>query len=774
MRELLAAKVLAEDLATTLESEHRLFLLLEAEAAARTRQVEKIHAQELAAAQQAIRAAEAESAALAAQVAALYSSESWLVTAPLRSVATTVRRLGRAGRRTGGRVFQEAPLPRRWKERLRDILLKPLAALPALEENHSRAGGIALPAPAAVIGSEPDVFIWAIIDWHFRIQRPQHLARELANQGHRVFYFSGHFIDSAEPGFRIEDIEGAASLQVVYLHVSRAPSIYFGMPDRETKDSIAASLAAFLQWAESRSILSVIQHPFWKDFAETLPNRRLVYDLMDHHAGFADNAADVVAAEEELMRSADHMVVTSSFLEDVARAKNATVSVIRNAGEYSHFADAPDQVFEDDRGRRVIGYYGAISDWFDVELVEKVAQAHPDELVLLIGADTTGAQKKLARYPNVEMTGEVPYTRLPFYLHGFDVCILPFRVIPLTLATNPVKVYEYLSAGKPVVSVDLPEIAQFSDLVAKATHHDGFLALVDAALRDGPDAEAIAARRRFASEQTWAHRVSDLRAALSEARRPRASIIVVTYNNLVFTQECLSSLESHTEYPNFEVIVVDNGSIDGTPDFLTRWAEGAPNRSAILNDDNKGFAAANNQGLRVATGEYLVLLNNDTFVTPGWLGSLIRHLARDSDLGLVGPVTNNIGNEARVDICYSDMDEMRRRALAYTSRHLGALYKVSTVAFFCAAMTRSTYEAIGDLDEAFAVGFFEDDDYCRRVGLAGKSVAIAEDVFIHHHLSASFDALAAERRREIFEQNRKVYEAKWGGWTVHQYRHLGR
>jgi GT2 family glycosyltransferase len=368
------------------------------------------------------------------------------------------------------------------------------------------------------------------------------------------------------------------------------------------------------------------------------------------------------------------------------------------------------------------------------------------------------------------MTGEVPYTRLPFYLHGFDVCILPFRVIPLTLATNPVKVYEYLSAGKPVVSVDLPEIAQFGDLVAKAARHDEFLALVEAALRDGADAEAIAARRRFGSEQTWAHRVSDLRAALSEVRRPRASIVVVTYNNLVFTQACLSSLESNTEYPEFEVIVVDNGSTDGTPDFLRRWAEGAPNRSAILNDDNKGFAAANNQGLRVATGEFLVLLNNDTFVTPGWLGSLIRHLERDSDLGLVGPVTNNIGNEARIDIHYSDMEEMRRRALAYTSRHLGALYKVPTVAFFCVAMTRSTYEVIGDLDEAFAVGFFEDDDYCRRVGLAGKSVAIAEDVFIHHHLSASFDALAAERRREIFEQNRRVYEAKWGQWTMHEYR----
>jgi GT2 family glycosyltransferase len=85
-------------------------------------------------------------------------------------------------------------------------------------------------------------------------------------------------------------------------------------------------------------------------------------------------------------------------------------------------------------------------------------------------------------------------------------------------------------------------------------------------------------------------------------------------------------------------------------------------------------------------------------------------------------------------------------------------------------MPRSTWERVGPLDEAFGIGFFEDDDYCRRVEAAGLRVACADDVFVHHHLSASFDALKAERKRELFERNKAIYEAKWGPWVPHAYR----
>ncbi|HBK56284.1 MAG TPA: glycosyl transferase family 2, partial [Xanthomonadales bacterium] len=193
-------------------------------------------------------------------------------------------------------------------------------------------------------------------------------------------------------------------------------------------------------------------------------------------------------------------------------------------------------------------------------------------------------------------------------------------------------------------------------------------------------------------------------------------------------------------------------------------------RRLILNEDNLGFAAGNNVGLAVAEGEFLILLNNDTFVTPGWVRGLTALLRREARLGLVGPVTNNIGNEARIDIAYPDMAAMLPAARRYTLAHPGQWLPLHTAAFFCVAMPRVVYQTVGGLDEAFGIGFFEDDDYCRRVEQAGWRIGCAEDVFVHHHLSATFEQKQPEERKALFERNKAIYEAKWGPWQPHAYR----
>jgi GT2 family glycosyltransferase/glycosyltransferase involved in cell wall biosynthesis len=618
-------------------------------------------------------------------------------------------------------------------------------------------------------GGKPDVLVWAVIDWHFRTQRPQHIARGLAAAGHRVFYVSNNLVDAPEPGFRAEPLDDSGRLYQIFLHAEGAPAIYFGAPTPQAVAQLRHSTGELLQWGDVGGALCIVQHPFWTDVAALVPGATLVYDCMDHHAGFGDNAPDVLAAEAELARSADLVLVTSDWLDRELEALNPDRAIVRNACDFAHFNAAPATRYAPTRAGKVIGYYGAIAEWFDIELVRGVARAFPDCTILLVGNDTAGAATHLSGESNIEFTGEVPYDRLPHYLHAFDVALLPFQVIPLTLATNPVKVYEYLSAGKPVVAVDLPEMRQFGDLVRRAPGRDAFLAAVGDALRE--DDPALVQRRiAFAREQTWLHRAEELDCALAGLRRPLASVVVLAYNNLDFTRACLASVESMSCWDNLEVIVVDNASTDGTREFLQAWEAAGPGRRAILNDANLGFAAGNNVGLAAARGDYLVLLNNDTYVTPGWIGTMVRHLARHPDIGILGPVTNNIGNEARIEIHYADMAEMQRKAAEYTRRHLGNLFDIQTVAFFCVAMPRSTWERVGPLDEAFGIGFFEDDDYCRRVEAAGLRVACADDVFVHHHLSASFDALKAERKRELFERNKAIYEAKWGAWTPHAYR----
>ncbi|NSX04484.1 glycosyltransferase [Cupriavidus gilardii] len=741
--------------------------------------------------QQSIAALNEEIGRLKTKIDEIYRSRSWRASAPLRALARMARhpstarlRLAHAAVRRRGGYVQVSRLAYKYYQRhgLDGIVRRLRLHFDGQVANIAAASAVIqtveatqCPDPSELLPAlspprNADVLVFGVIDWHFRFQRPQQLSLGFAKRGHRVFYISSELIPADRPGFLVSPIEGYDGVFQIKFHLVGLPNIYSSPAPERQRRQLLAGLAMLVEWTQASEYLSIVHHPFWLPLARALPRNSLVYDCMDHHEGFGHSAPEMISAERALMSEADALVVTSGWLYDVAHQRNVNTTIVRNACEFDHFANTPAQRFQDKHGRRVIGYYGAIAEWFDLDLLGKVAEAFPDCLILLVGADTCGAQQALKAYRNVEFVGEVPYRELPFYLYGFDICLLPFRVIDLTLATNPVKVYEYLCSGKPVVSVDLPELRQFGDLVYTADNADGFVSQCRAALAFDNDAPLRQRRIEFARQQTWEHRARELEEALAGSVRPLVSIVVVTYNNLDLTRKCLDSIERHTTGVRYEVVIVDNASQDGTPEFLRDYAASRPFVRLQLNSDNLGFSAANNQGLAMGKGDYLVILNNDTVVTSGWATGFIRHLRRDPTIGLIGPVTNNIGNEARIETTYQSLEEMPAEAARYTVGHMGESFDIHTLAFFCVMMPRTVYERIGGLDEAFGLGFFEDDDYCRRVQEIGMKCVCAEDVFVHHNLSASFNKLGEERKRKLMEKNKQIYEAKWGAWVPHQYR----
>jgi len=242
--------------------------------------------------------------------------------------------------------------------------------------------------------------------------------------------------------------------------------------------------------------------------------------------------------------------------------------------------------------------------------------------------------------------------------------------------------------------------------------------------------------------------------------RDSASVIVVTHGGLAFTRLCLETLLANSG-DDFELIVVDNGSADGTPAYLTRLAQGDARVRALLNGRNMGFAAACNQGLCLAGGDHLVLLNNDTMVAPGWLARLVAHL-RNPEVGLVGPVTNRIGNEAEIDTDYRTWGQFLALARRRARQCAGEWLQVRTPAMFCLALRRETYLRLGPLDERYEVGLLEDDDYAERARQAGYQQRCVEDVLVHHFGEASFGRLVADGEySRILHANRRRFAEKW-------------
>ncbi len=614
-----------------------------------------------------------------------------------------------------------------------------------------------------------DVIVFSVIDYHFRYQRPQQIADHFAREDHRVFYINANFSPSGKPV--ISEIKDG--LWQVVLPNSLHGAVYSTNFEDAGAD-INALLDQIVFENGIRDALLIADYPNWVSGMLYLKKRygfTLVTDYMDDYSGF-DNAEERFIEEAcvKLLRESDMVAASSNYLGEIAKKYNANVEIIRNGTEFAHFYQA---YGEGSSEKKTIGYYGAIAHWFDFEKIEYLSERFPETDIVLIGSVTDG-EARLKKLKNVRLLGEKPYSELPQYLGGFDVCLIPFDAsTSLIQATNPVKFYEYLSAGKKVVATEIPELEPFKDrYVYLANDNRTFGDYVEACLK-GEDALADPqACMEFAKENDWSVRVSQFSLA-AERQFPKISIVVLCYNQLDYTKKCVQSILKQTAYPNYELVLVDNASVDETAGYLKEIEALHENIKVVLNTTNRGFAGGNNDGIRASTGEYIVLLNNDTVVTRGWLTGMVkRFLAGEKKIGIVGPVTNSIGNEAMVRVGYTGLENMPAAAYAYTAGHMGMTYPHDGVlAMFCVMFPRKLTDEIGLLDEHYGIGMFEDDDYSIAAQRAGYENLLVEDVFIHHFGSVSFKKLENAEYRKIFDANRSYFENKWNvKWKMHHYR----
>jgi UDP-galactopyranose mutase len=370
---------------------------------------------------------------------------------------------------------------------------------------------------------KPIVFCFSNLDWGYLRYRKQHLMERLAEYIKVVYINPPRAMKWRKPVCWNRTVQLGKRLWIhdpIVLPGIRT-SGFLRMANYRL---IARSLRRFRE--ENSHAAAWIYSPRAFPFIRLLSPDTVVYDIADNYTVPSGAKMRGVAEEKEIralsileqmvLRAAQLVLCVSQPLVEKARLTNQNVHLVPNGCDFDRYCGAKPP---ENRGaaRPRIGYVGTIAPRFDTELVAEVARAHPEWDIELVGPVsplvTLPAGHSL---PNIFWRGEIPYDGIPAAIQSFDVCILPLREIPFSYCSSPIQVWDYLAAGKQVVSTPIAQFEELSGLITTASGPTAFAAGIDESLRRN-DLFEFQRRRRFASENSWDHRVRQIVNLLSES-----------------------------------------------------------------------------------------------------------------------------------------------------------------------------------------------------------------------------------------------------------------
>jgi polysaccharide pyruvyl transferase CsaB len=320
------------------------------------------------------------------------------------------------------------------------------------------------------------------VDWGWMMQRPQQLARALAARGCLVFYVTERTSTDRVDGFA--EVGDGLYLCADLRRLRRVANPIV----------IAANLRYLAE-------VPRLRHPF------------VIYDVLDVLEISGPVTPAKRAAHAQLLAGAGMVMVTSRLLLEEARRVRSDAVLVPNACEPAHFAPDGRRAVPEEladivaAGGPIAGYYGALAEWFDYDVLDAVAERLPHWWFVLIGPDYDGTAARLPARNNVRWLGLKDYASLPAYLQTFDVAMIPFVINEITRATSPVKLFEYMAGDRPIVTTPIEEALGYAS-VDVADGPEAFAAALEMAYtrRDDPAARRVRAAERDAN--TWAARAA--------------------------------------------------------------------------------------------------------------------------------------------------------------------------------------------------------------------------------------------------------------------------
>jgi GT2 family glycosyltransferase len=242
-----------------------------------------------------------------------------------------------------------------------------------------------------------------------------------------------------------------------------------------------------------------------------------------------------------------------------------------------------------------------------------------------------------------------------------------------------------------------------------------------------------------------------------EIGAPKVSIVVVAYNKVAYTKQCIESIYKYTNDVDYELIVVDNGSADDTYEYF----KSLPKRRIVRLSENQGASVGFNEGFKAAKGKYIAGVCNDFVFTKNWLGNLVKCIESDDSIGYVSPGSSYISNLQQINLKFSNYDEMQIEAEKYNvsdpKKWEERVRLLPNVLF----VRREIFDIVGYFDPAFYYGEFADDDLSFRIRRAGYKLVFCGDTFTHHfgHVTGGTD----QKENSSLVHSRNLFIKKYNG-----------
>ncbi len=327
------------------------------------------------------------------------------------------------------------------------------------------------------------------IGWSITLfQRPHQLARAFAKIGYLVFFCETKEESTYRYGFKEQE-----------------SNLYLGCVPFEVFDQVMQPV--------------VFEYVYNKDALHYFRKPTVVFDHVDDLSVFPYDQDLLKRNYKFLLDHAQMVVTTAELLAQAVSMTRSDAILCPNGVDFDHFQKAyqketkppADMASTVIPGRPIIGYYGALARWFDYDLLAYAAQIHPDYHFLLIGPAHDGSLEasKVKTIPNVSWLGARDYQILPQYLSWFDVATIPFVINEITLSTSPIKLFEYLAAGKPVVTTAMPECRKHFG-VSVAENYQEYVMLLEKAITQAKDNNFRKAAQAEASRYDWKERARQI------------------------------------------------------------------------------------------------------------------------------------------------------------------------------------------------------------------------------------------------------------------------